>query len=199
MMHVFSVQALQVVEYTTCLPRLYNSRIRPPASTIIAAMEPTRTITPELGLHLHLMMRYRRWGEKLIFIPIIIGIVYVIMSMRGISLLKMMETPLGLVLVNGALLILWPVLLFGIFAVWQIYRTALLAFGVPRALGYLILASVFALLPAYFFFQYMPLLYGSILAFPLWFGVFIVPSLLKEEVRRRFDAGELKPVESLTQ
>lgn len=160
-------------------------------------MTPRLRITPELRLHLHVMMRYRRWGEKLILIPVVLMVYLIIQSMLGRSIMYNLENPEMEAVFKGVLLLLWPVFLMGVLATWQIYRTAYLAFGVPRAVGYLALTSVFALLPGYLLLRWYPLLYGSVLAIPLWFGIFLVPSMMKEEIRRRYGSLDHSGIPSL--
>jgi hypothetical protein len=138
----------------------------------------------QLQYHLNLMQRWRRWGERLVFIPLAVIAGVVILGMMKISVLDLEEHWAGTYVVDAVYLLMWAVFLVGVIAAVQLFITAKIAFGVPRALGYFILTTIFAAVPGYFLLRYY-LLAGGMLAIPLWFGLFLVPSLLKEEIRRR--------------
>lgn len=148
------------------------------------------TLPPALSLQVEWMMYLRRWGEKLVVVPMVLGFAYIAYSMRGVSLLDIKQDTLGYFLLYGALLLLWGMLFLGLLLAAQIFRTAYLAFGMPRALGYLALATVFAAIPAFFMSSLVRTIYGSLLVYLLWPGLFLVPSLIKEEIRRRYSSLE---------
>lgn len=147
-----------------------------------------RSPTLPLGLpqQIELMLKLRRWGERFAIIPMLLAAAYVVCSLRNISLLDLQQDTIGRYLVDGALLLLWGMLFLGLLLAAQIFRTAYIAFGLPRALGYLTLATCAALVPAYFFSYMVKTIEGSLLIYLLWPGLFLVPSLIKEEVRRRY-------------
>lgn len=144
------------------------------------------TLPAKLEQQMELMLTLRRWGEKFAIIPMILALAFVVYSMRGLSFLDMKQDSIGYYLVYGAFLLLWGMLILGLLLAAQIFRTAFLAFGMPRAVGYLTLATIFAAVPAYFFWYWFTTIYGSLVVYLLWPGLFLVPSLIKEEVRRRF-------------
>ena len=149
-------------------------------------MNPSPTLPPELPQQIELMLKLRRWGERLAIIPMTLAVAFVVCSMQHISLLELKQDSIGYYLVYGALLLLWGMLFLGLLLAAQIFRTAYVAFGMPRALGYLVLATFVAAVPAYFFSYMVKTIEGSLLVYLLWPGLFLVPSLIKEEVRRRF-------------
>jgi hypothetical protein len=149
-------------------------------------MDTSPTLPPELPQQIDLMLKLRRWGERVAIIPMMLAVAFVVCSMQHISLLDLKRDSVGYYLVYGALLLLWGVLLLGLLLAAQIFRTAYVAFGMPRALGYLVLATFVAAVPAYFFSYWMRTIEGSLLVYLLWPGLFLVPSLIKEEVQRRF-------------
>ena len=143
------------------------------------------SVPAELQAQLKLMLTLRRWGERLMIIPLILGGTFVVCTVNYISLLDQKQDSIGYYLVYGAFLLLWVVLLAGLLLAAQIFRTAYLAFGLPRALGYVVLATIFAAVPTFFYPQWVATIQGSSLVFLLWFGLFLVPSLIKEEIHRR--------------
>ncbi|MFT3880204.1 MAG: hypothetical protein QM703_11155 [Gemmatales bacterium] len=142
-------------------------------------------LPPGLPQHIEWMMSLRRWGERLAIIPLVLAAAFVVCTMKNISLLDLKQDSIGYYLVYGALLLLWGLLLLGLLLAVQIFRTAHLAFGVPRSLGYLFLATFVAVVPTFFFSYLLRSIQGSLMVYLLWPGLFLVPSLI-EEIRRRY-------------